>query len=96
MNAEVKSADMRTTASAPEAIANPIASWSAAGSETPRRLRPREKLSSFRKPCLRTKAVSRLCLATALHDASRNPGIVANAEASWLAATINHQLSTCN
>jgi hypothetical protein len=65
----------------PKSIANPIASWSAAGSEAPRRFHPHDNFPNFRKRYVRTKAVSRLCLATALQDASRILGIVANAEA---------------
>ncbi|HTB82335.1 MAG TPA: hypothetical protein VK742_01660, partial [Candidatus Sulfotelmatobacter sp.] len=64
-------------------IANSPMFWSAAGSETPRRFRPREDLPNVQKPAARSKAVSRLRLATAFQNALRNSGAIANSGASW-------------
>jgi len=42
-----------------QAIANSDASWTAAGSETPRRFRPREKVSNVQKPAARSKCFAK-------------------------------------
>ena len=61
-------------------IANTPIVWTAAGSETPRRFRPREKVSNVQKPAARSKAVSRLRLATALQDVLQNAEVTIDAK----------------
>ena len=63
-------------------------SWTAAGSEAPRRFRTHENLPKIRKLLARSKAVSRLRLATAPQDDFRHSIVVVSAIASWTAVAL--------